>query len=142
MLVFEERSCLIYRQEIEGEKLYRIPLLLSKQQQKTLLLELCTSNDYFSSPPPRPSDNSDNTVEFTKLYHTITNNCCRPLSLAIQKASGISYSNVWVVLRGLEDVLVSFKLIPETARSDRERFLIRLPRDTQNGSKTILVVDQ
>jgi hypothetical protein len=49
------------------------------------------------------------------------------ISLAIQKACNIQFSNAWVVLRGLDDVLVSYGIIAEDARAHRERYRIYAP---------------
>jgi len=116
MLVFEEHECLVYRQELEHEQIHRFPLLLDAQQRQKLFVHLCTW---------KPSETNINGI-----YHTVTNNCCRPISMAIQYATGLSFSNVWVVLRGLDDVLVSNALLDPMARTDRMRYHIVLPTTT------------
>lgn len=114
MMVYPSPSYLQLRMQYEQETLYRFPLFLTSNQAQLCFVYLCRQW------------HDEQRAEAYKYYHTVTNNCCRRLYLAIQYATGLDLPAADAVLFGIESVLARHQLAPADVVSDRKRYRINI----------------
>lgn len=111
-IMFEFDSCVFFRKFAEGEQIFVFPLLVDEKTQKSILLNL-VQEEFSAEKAP-------------KFYHTMTNNCGKPLLEAILKAIGKedTINRAWVLFWGLDAVLSKMGILPKDVLTNRGRYNI------------------
>lgn len=109
-MMFETNTCFLFRRDIEKEEIFQFPLAVNKTTQRDIFRHLV--KDYYAPNLP------------TRYYHTITNNCGRPLVQSISKATRKKINKTQIVFWGLDYTLSRLGILPANVATDRDAYNI------------------